>query len=194
MGFTFDEKALTLELTAAAALLPKQVFDLRPGWSPGVYFPSDSGGFFNYAVTYTGGNSLSFESLDVAGELGIRWEEYLFFTSSSYAHQPSDDRFVRQMTNVTYDVRRSMQRLILGDFQVPSSGPSDRACFSAVSASPRCSGSTRTSCITRPHGLGEVSSPTSAEIYLDQTRIRTEKLLPGSTTSGTSGISAGGGT
>ncbi|HEX9205792.1 MAG TPA: fimbria/pilus outer membrane usher protein [Candidatus Deferrimicrobiaceae bacterium] len=180
MSHAFDEKILTLELTAAPNLFPKQVFDLRPGPSPDVYFPRDPGGFLNYAVTYTGGNSLSFESLDVAGELGIRWEDYLFFTSSSYAHQRSGDRFARLMTNVTYDARRSMQRLILGDFQVPASGPfGTGVLLGGVSFSKVFRIDPYYVYYPTTRFSGEVSSPASAEISVDGTRIRTEKLLPG---------------
>jgi len=180
MGYSFNEKTLTLELAAASTLLPKQQFDFQRRWSPGVYFPKDTGGFFNYGVTYTAGNSFSFESLEVASELGVRWSDYLFFSSSSYTHQPSEDRFVRQMTNVTYDARPSMQRVILGDFQVPSSGTiGTGVLLGGISFSKVYRIDPYFLYYPTARFSGEVSSPSSAEIYLDGTRIRTEKLLPG---------------
>jgi outer membrane usher protein FimD/PapC len=180
MEYVFKEKTLTLELTAASTLLPKQIFDLQPRWSPGVYFPKDAGGFFNYGVTYTAGNSFAFESLEVASELGVRWADYLFFSSSSYTRQTSGDRFVRQMTNVTYDVRPTMQRAILGDFQIPSSGPfGSGVLFGGISFSKEYRIDPYFLHYPTARFSGEVSFPSSAEIYLDGIRIRTEKLSPG---------------
>jgi outer membrane usher protein FimD/PapC len=180
MQFAFNEKTLMLELTAAPVLLPKQIFDFQPKRSPGVYFPKETGGFLNYGIAYTAGNSFAFESLQVANELGVRWSNYLFFSSSSYTHQPSEDRFVRQMTNVTYDTRPTMQRAILGDFLVPTSG---------AFGSGLLLGGISFSKVYRidPYFLyyptarvsGDVSLPSSAEVYLDGIRIRTEKISPG---------------
>lgn len=180
MEYAFNEKTLTLELVAASNLLPKQLFDFQPRWSPGVSFPKDTGGFFNYGVAYTAGNSFAFKSLEVAGELGVRWSDYLFFSSSSYTHQPSEDRFVRQMTNVTYDVRPTMQRAIFGDFQVPSSGPfSSGVLLGGISFSKVYRIDPYFLYYPTARFSGEVSFPSSAQVYLDGIPIRAEKLSPG---------------
>ena len=180
MEYAFNEKSLALELTAASTLLPEQVFDFQPRRSRGVYYPKDTGGFFNYGLTYAAGNSFAFESLEVSGELGVRWSDYLFFSSSSYTRQPSEDRFVRQMTNVTYDVRPTMQRAIFGDFLVPSSGSfSSGLHLGGISFSKVYRIDPYFLYYPTARFSGEVSFPSSAEVYLDGVRIRTEKLSPG---------------
>ena len=80
MTFAFREETMTLELTAAPSLFPKQVIDLMPRRHENVYYPKDTGGFFNYAVSYAAGNSFDFRELNVGGEIGFRTGDYLFFT------------------------------------------------------------------------------------------------------------------
>jgi len=159
-----------------------------------VYYPKDTGGFFNYGVAYTAGNSLHFEELDVAGEIGLRTGDYLFYTDSTYTHTRTDDWYVRLTSNVTYDRRAQMQRAILGDFQASSGLLGSNLLLGGASFSK----------VYRidPYFLyyplagfaGQVPFPSVAEVYLDGNRIRTEKLSPGGTSCGTSSITGGCGT
>ena len=48
----FDEKKLSLELTADPQLLGKQIFTLRYPRQAKVYYPKDIGGFLNYNLTF----------------------------------------------------------------------------------------------------------------------------------------------
>ena len=72
MSFVFREKNLSLEMTAHPSVLPMRVVDFRPPRQPKVLYPKDPSGFFNYGVTWAGGNPADAESLDVTGQVGAR--------------------------------------------------------------------------------------------------------------------------
>ena len=176
----FDEKSLSLALTVDPSLLPARVIGFRGPRTPGVLYPDDPSGFFNYGVTYGGGNASAAETVDATGQVGIRRGGYLFLSDAAYGEVSGDRRVVRLTTSVTRDWRESMRRLVLGDLSA-SSG----SLGSGVSL-----GGAGFSKVYRidPYFLryplatvsGMVSLPSTAEVYLGGTRIRTEKLSPGS--------------
>lgn len=179
LAVAFNEKTLSIEITASPALLPKMTFDLLPPRHANVYYPKDSGGFFNYGVTYTDGNSSALRSLDVANQLGIRRGDLLLLSDASYTKTTTEEKFVRLSTSITYDRRQRMDRWVFGDFFAASGDLGSSLTLGGISYSK----------IYRidPYFIrspladfsGMVSLPSEAEIYLNGTRIRTEKLAPG---------------
>lgn len=180
ISFVFDERTLTLVLTAEPSLLPLRSIEFRPSRPAGILYPKDSSGFFNYGATYTGGNVPGDESLDATGQVGARAGEYLFLSDASYGKNPGDRRFVRLNTNVTRDWRDTLQRLVLGDLSASSGDLGSGVNLGGVGFSKVYQ--------IDPYFLryplatvsGMVSLPSTAEVYLGGTRIRTEKLPPGS--------------
>ncbi len=118
--FGFDERTLTLDVTVSPALLPAQVFDFRPPRPPKVDYPRDSGAFLNYDVTYGVGKGFQFQSLVGAGQVGLRIRDVLFFSDFSYLRMPTLQRWVRLTSQVVYDDRASLNRLVVGDFLATS--------------------------------------------------------------------------
>ena len=179
MSFVFREKTLSLELTAHPSILPMRVVDFRPPRQPKVLYPKDPSGFFNYGVTWTGGNPGDAESLDVTGQVGARRGDFLFLSDAAYAKTRADQRLVRLSTNVTRDRREEMQRLVFGDLTASSGDLGTGVNLGGIGFSK----------VYRidPYFLryplagvgGMVSLPSEAEVYLGGTRIRTEKLPPG---------------
>ncbi|MGZ8450455.1 MAG: fimbria/pilus outer membrane usher protein, partial [Candidatus Deferrimicrobiaceae bacterium] len=179
MSFVFREKTLSIELTAHPFLLPMRVVDFQPPRQPKVLYPNDPSGFFNYGVTWTGGNPGDAERLDVTGQVGARRGDFLFLSDASFEKTRADQRMVRLSTNVTRDRREEMQRLVFGDLTA-SSGDLGTGVnlggfgFSKVySLDPYF--------LRNPLAVigGMVSLPSEAKVYLGGTRIRTEKLPPG---------------
>ena len=180
VSFLFDEKTLTLVVTADPSLLPVHSIELRPPRPAGVLYPDDNSGFFNYGVTYRGGNAGTTDAVDATGQLGARAGEYLFLTDASYSGTSGDRRFVRLNTNVTRDRRDTLQRLVLGDLYASSGDLGSGVNLGGI-------GFAKIYQID-PYFLryplstvsGMVSLPSTAEVYVGGTRIRTEKLSPGS--------------
>jgi outer membrane usher protein len=180
VSFAFDEKTLTIILTADPSLLPEQLIEFRPPRPPGVLYPDDSSVFFNYGATYTGGDAGTTDTVDATGQLGVRAGKYLFLSDASYSRNPMNQRFVRLNTNVTRDWRDTLQRLVLGDLSASSGDLGSGVNLGGIGFSKVYQ--------IDPYFLryplatvsGMVSLPSTAEVYLGGTRIRTEKLYPGS--------------
>jgi outer membrane usher protein FimD/PapC len=179
MSFVFREKTLSLEMTAHPSVLPMRVVDFRPPRQPKVLYPNDPSAFFNYGVTWTGGNPGDAESLDVTGQVGARRGDFLFLSDAAFEKTRADQRLVRLSTNVTRDRREEMQRLVFGDLTASSGDLGTGVNLGGFGFSK----------VYRidPYFLryplagvgGMVSLPSEAEVYLGGTRIRTEKLPPG---------------
>jgi len=179
VSFHFQEKTLTLVITASPSLLPEREIDFLPARQKRVYYPTDPGGFFNYQVGYNGGESLSFRSWDMTNQLGYRTGEILLLSDSSFTDTREESRFVRLMTSAIWDRRETLQRSIAGD-QLASSGELGANVnlgglgFSKVY---------RIDPYYYKYPLANVSGllplASELEVYLDGIRIRTEKLPPG---------------
>ena len=179
LSFAFREKTLSLEMTVHPSVLPVRVIDFLPPRQPKVLYPKDPSGFFNYGVTWTGGDTGDAESLGIAGQMGARRGDYLFLSDAVFEKTRADRRMVRLSTNVTRDWREEMRRLVLGDLTASSGDLGTGVNLGGVGFSK----------IYRidPYFLryplagvgGMVSLPSDAEVYLGGTRIRTERLLPG---------------
>ncbi len=150
-----------------------------PGRQPKVYYPRDTSAFFNYRLDYYAGDSFDFNSFNVTNEAGFRTGDILFFSDAFYTKKPDDEKFVRLMTNVTYDYRGGLQRFIAGDF----------VAFSGDLGSTLTMGGISFSKVYRmdPYLIknpmlnvsGFVTLPSEVEIYLNGMRLRTERLSPG---------------
>lgn len=179
LTFTFNEKTLTLEMDVSPTLLPKQVLDFAPKEPMKVYYPRDSSAFLNYRVDYFSGNSFSFQGLGVTNEVGIRSGDFLFLSDSQYTKNDAGNRFVRLSSSLVYDRRQDMQRTVLGDFAASSGILGTDVNLGGLSFSKVY----RINPYFTNHpsaGLsGLVSLPSDVEVYLNGTRIRTDRLSPG---------------
>lgn len=179
VSFVFREKTLALELTAHPSLLPMRVVDFLPTRQPRVLYPKDRSAFFNYGVSWTGGDPAGADSLDATGQLGARGGDFLFLSDAEWRKRSDGDRFVRLGTSVTRDRRETMQRLVIGDLTASSGDLGSGVNLGGVGFSK----------VYRidPYFLryplasvaGMVSLPSDAEVYLGGMRIRTERLFPG---------------
>jgi outer membrane usher protein len=177
--YVLNEKTLTLEITADPALFPKKIIDFRSGQVEKIYYPKDSSIFLNYGINYYAGESFRFNSLNLANELGARWQDYLFLTNSTYTKSDTGSKFTRLMSSITRDDRTTLRRYVAGDFLASSGELGGGVNMGGLSFSK----------IYRidPYFInyptvdfsGNVSLPSEAEIYLNGVRIRTEKLAPG---------------
>lgn len=176
--FIFNEKDLSIELTASPELLPKREIDFLSSRHPKVFFPKGNSAFLNYRLNYAESNN-SDQSEQLTNQLGIRLGEVLLMSDSSYTKTAIDERFVRLLSNMTYDRQFDMQRLVVGD-QFAASGELGSSVniggigFSKVyRMNPYFS---KNPLLTLS---GLISLPSEVEIYLNGVRIRREKLSPG---------------
>lgn len=180
LTYSFNEKSLTLAITAQPTLLGKTVIDLTvqpkaPAAPPG----REISAFLNYGVSYAGGSSDGFQAFSIADTFGVRQANLLFLTDSLYTKTPDIDRFVRLMSSVTYEQRGYLRWFVAGD-QFASSGELG----SSINV-----GGLGMSKIYRmdPYFIrqptldmtGTASFPSQAEIYLDGMLVDRKQIIPG---------------
>lgn len=177
--FAFDEKTLSLNVTAAPEILPAQTIDFAPRRQTRVSYPKDTSAFLNYRVGYTAGDSFSFRSWDAAGQAGLRTGDVLFLTDFSYTKTPSEESLVRLQSSAACDRRETMQRAVAGDVFASSGDLGGSVNLGGASFSKVY----RINPYFLRHPLANVSGlvalPSDVEIRLDGMLLRTEKLPPG---------------
>jgi outer membrane usher protein FimD/PapC len=179
IAFSFNEKTLTLDITAQPSLLPKRIIDFTPQEPMQVYYPRDTSAFLNYRLDYLSGNSFSFQGFNATNELGVRSGDFLLLSDSIYTKEETGSRFVRLSSSLIYDRRQEMQRFVGGDFAASSGDLGAGVNLGGVSFSKLYR--INPYFINRPSaGLsGLVSLPSDLEIYQNGVRIRTDRLSPG---------------
>lgn len=178
--FAFDEKKLSLGISAQPELLQSQTLPLRSDNRIRGIVPHEKSVFFNYALSSAQDSSVSGSRLGFAGEVGGRLGDYLLLTNGNTTQDANGQhKFVRLLSSVTYDDRENLQRTVIGDFFTPSREFSNGVNLGGIS-------------ISKLYGLnpyftrfptqsinGSVATPSDIEVYLDGQRIRSEKIKPG---------------
>lgn len=179
--YTFDEKTLTLAISADPRLLPGKVIDLGPTRKPGVIYPQDNSFFLNYGLDYaTGGeDSFSFEAFNLSNEMGLRFKDTLFLTDSLYSKTPDNSHFVRLNSRLIYDWRDSLRRFTAGDFSASSGSLGSNVQMGGLS-------------LSKVYGInpyfiqyplfdftGLLPLPAQIDLYLDGAKVHSERLSPG---------------
>jgi len=177
--FRFDEKRLALEIMARPDLLPLESIDLMPKRQQKVYYPRDSGAFLNYSLDHNSSDSFEFQSFNVTNELGIRLRDYLLLSNFSYQNSKEQENFVRLMSSVTYDRRDDLQRFVAGDFYALSGDLGSSLNLGGLSFSKVYK--IDPYLVNRPlfSFTGQATLPSEVEVYLEGTKILTEKFAPG---------------
>ncbi|MGE5188861.1 MAG: fimbria/pilus outer membrane usher protein [Gemmatimonadota bacterium] len=177
ISYAFDEKTLSLDVTAAPGVLPVQTIDFTPRGHPGVERPDDASAFLNYRVGYAAEEGT--RGWDVENQLGVRAGGVLFLSDSAYTRTPADSSFVRLQTSAIYDRRETMQRAVVGDTFASSGDLGNAVNLGGASVSKVY----RIDPYFRSHPLASVSglvaTPSDAQVFLDGMLLRTETLSPG---------------
>lgn len=175
----FDEGRQALAVTLAPEQLPTQLLDLLPARPQRVLEPRDNSAFLNYRLLQSGSDAGDATTLTAATELGIRVGDVLFRSESAHSRGGPLRRDLRYGTSLTHDNRKTLQRLILGDFAAFSGELGGGMNLGGVSFSK--SYQIDPYFVRQPMAgfTTAVSSPAEAEIYMDGVRMRTEKLSPG---------------
>jgi outer membrane usher protein len=177
--YDFDERTLTLALTASPSLLPEQTVDFARG-SPGtVYYPEDTSAFLNYALSYTDSTGPHADVFALTNQLGLRARGVLALTDSLYTHGDQEDRFVRLLSRLVYDWRGSSRRLVTGDFITTPGDFRLGLNMGGVSFSKEFSIDPYFVTYPRPALEGSVELPSELEVSVDGRRILTDRFSPG---------------
>ncbi|HEX6265757.1 MAG TPA: fimbria/pilus outer membrane usher protein [Burkholderiales bacterium] len=183
-GFTYELDAERLVLAVRADpryLAGRQVVDLGPRRSAEVLRPRPAGAFFNYNFTHTRTEGLR-DARDAAGELGLRFGEYLLASDGYSFEDPSsgERRHVRLSTSLTRDRRDSLQRLTLGDFLTVQPGPLGSSLrLGGLSVSRRFSIDPYYVRFPGQVVAGTAALPSEVFVYSNGVLVRRERIAPG---------------
>lgn len=179
VSFTFDEQTLSLHIDAEPSLLPRTSIEFASQPQRNVYHPKETSLFLNYGIDYRAGEGVTFQSLNLTNELGIRRGDYLFLTDTLYTSDKIRDNFVRLHSSITRDDRQEMRRIIFGDLFASSGTLGSSTNLGGVSFS-------------KVYGIdpffityptldlsGQASLPSEVDIYMNGAKIRTERVAPG---------------
>jgi outer membrane usher protein FimD/PapC len=176
----FDEKKLALELTVDPSLLREKVFELRYPRPAKVYYPKDTAAFFNYNLTYLARDSFTYDSATFTDQLGFRVGDLLFLSDSSYSQKKGDGgEFVRLMSNVTYDRREDLKRIIFGDFLATSGELGSALNMGGISFSKNYGIDPYFIRYPEIGFSGVAPLPSELEVYRNGVLIRKERISPG---------------
>lgn len=175
----FDERTLTLEIEAPPALLPRQTIDFAPPRREKVFSPPGEGAFLNYGLAYATGDSFSFDSLTATVQAGGWMRGGILQSDFSYTATPGDRLLVRLMTNYTRDRRDTLQRFVVGDLLASSGDLGGSVNLGGAGFSKIFAIDPYLVRYPVANLAGFASLPAEAQIYVDGTRIRTERIAPG---------------
>ncbi len=177
--YHLDEETVSLHITAAPHLLRRNSIDLRPARRPEVYYPRDTGAFFNYGLNYAGRQPLGHTAFTGTTQVGVRAGDFLFLGDSTYTNSGDDERFVRLSTNMIHKSRLNLDRAVLGDLYATSGHLGSTVNMGGISFS-------------RNFGIdpyfikqpmvdytGFATLPSEIRVSMDGAQIRSEKLGPG---------------
>lgn len=177
--FMFNERDITLVITASPELLPSITVDFTPKRLANVYYPKDNSAFLNYGVNYSKSDPSDVENFGASSQLGIRAGDFLFISDSSYTKSEGNEDLARLMSNITYDRREDMQRVVIGDSFASSGDLGSSINIGGISFSKVYQ--------INPYFIksptldisGLISLPSEVEVYLNGMLIKREKLSPG---------------
>ena len=182
LTYALDADRLVLSIRAEPRhLAHRQVLDLGPRRSTDVLRPQPAGSFLNYNFTHTRLEGAG-EALDAAGELGVRFGEYLFSTDGYSFEDPftGQRRNARLSTSLVRDRRDTLQRLVLGDFFTVQPSPLGSSLrLGGVSLSRRFSIDPYYVRFPGQVVAGTAALPSELFVYSNGVLVRRERIGPG---------------
>lgn len=116
--FKLNEERAELEIIVPPQYLPEAMISLYPPKRENVIIPEQNSAFLNYRLDYTSIENSNDFYLNHA--LGIRLNDWSFITEGFY--NEDSNKYTRLNSYAVYDNRKSLNRLVVGDFITPS-GP-----------------------------------------------------------------------
>lgn len=188
VSFTFSEIDLALTIKADPKLFGAVAVDLKTKRPEGIIYASSPSLFANYQLRATDLQDRNSAHLSAFTEAGLNHGGLLLYNSASYNSHPSDSydrllwgsQWIRMMTNLTYDWRERLTRIVAGDVIV-SSGDALGGGGTLAGI-----GVTRTFALD-PYFVflptlalsGTALTPSTVEVYVNGQLIRREALPPG---------------
>lgn len=169
--YVFDESNLTLSLQVDPRLLPKTTLEAGNTRPQNIEYRSDTSAFVNYALTSNEGKEPS-----LAGEIGWNVGKSLFYSGFS---RTTEGEFVRGLTNVTIDNRKSLRRWIVGDAPVSTDALGGSALLGGVTVAKNFSLDPYFFRYPTLAMSGMALTPSRVEVYVNGVLVAQKDVPPG---------------
>ena len=168
----FDERGLTLHLTARPELFARHTLALQNPRPADLVYSRTPSAFANYALAWHQGQGIDtfLETAMSAGSASI---------DSTFSRLAADGRIVRNLTTLTIDARSRLQRWRAGDV-IARAGPLDDSLIvGGLSVSREYGLDPYYQSYPSPSISGTVTTPATVDVYVDGRLVRQEPLAPG---------------
>jgi len=169
--FTFEERSLSLHVTADPSLLASTSREVQAQRPPALQYLRSSSAFVNYAATWRGG-----AHLDLVSEAGVSLRGA--FVSNTLALERGR-RPVRGLTSLTIDERSRLRRWVVGDMFAVGGPLAGDALLGGISLAREFSIEPYVHRYPTLSLRGAVATPSTLELYVNDRLVQTEALAPG---------------
>jgi outer membrane usher protein len=177
LEFKIIEKEASLVINAAPYLFQQQDIDISYKRPYKVVFTEDRSAFLNYAFTYDYRTQNSY--FNISSEVGIAIGNYLGLSTFTYEKTKETEDAVRLITNLTFNDRKKLRTLILGDFSASSGALGTSPVMGGINFSKNFSIDPYLLQYPSLNLSGLLETPSEVEVYLNDMLIRRERLSPG---------------
>jgi outer membrane usher protein len=187
VAFVFDEMNLALNISADASFFGALALDLRNKRPEGIIYATAPSLFVNYQVGALDLQSQGSTHLGAFSEAGFSLRGALLYNSAKYDSRPAqsygrlfvDSTWVRMMTNLTFDWKSRLTRIVGGD--TPASGDQlgGGAILGGIGVSRSFALDPYFSFLPTMQLSGTAMTPSTVEVYVNGQLIRRETLPPG---------------
>jgi outer membrane usher protein FimD/PapC len=176
---SFDERKLVLDLVAEPRLLSKSTVDLWASVPGNVFYPTNPSAYFNYDLTFAGGDSGQPDTTSITTEFGARTGDFLFLNDATCDIATGRHRCVRLNTNLTHDDRSTLVRTIVGDVAVPTGLLGTPVNLGGISYSKLYNLDPYFIRFPQQNVSGQLKTASDIEIFVDGQRVRSMRLPAG---------------
>jgi outer membrane usher protein FimD/PapC len=173
-----DDAELTVSISVDAQLLGTQTFDLRSAPVLGITPSAGNSAYLNYRIGHQAfQGSASANTLE--NQLNVRTGGWLFQYQDSYDSSLAENRYLRQSTNLVRDWPDRMLRLNIGDLTALSGELGSARTIGGIGIGRVFD--MQPNFVSNPTArlIGQVNFQSTAEVYVDGVRVRTQNVNPG---------------
>jgi len=176
VAFVFDELALSLTISADPSLFSPSVVDLRAKRPEGIQYASEPSLFVNYAASLYELQSPSDYRWNGFAEAGFSLRGALLYSSGQHTPQGS---WLRGQSNITYDWREKLVRIVGGDSVSTSDMLGGPLTMAGLSASRSFALDPYFVMFPSMQLGGTALTPSTVDVYVNGQLVRRETLAPG---------------
>jgi outer membrane usher protein len=174
--FIFDEPSLSLTITADPSLFPASVVDLRAKRPEGILDTAEPSLFLNYAASLYELQRPSDSRWNGFAEAGWSLRGALFYSNGQHTPQGS---WLRGQSNITYDWREKLVRMVVGDSVSTSDMLGGTLTMAGLSVGRAFALDPYFVMLPSMQLAGTALTPSTVDVYVNGQLVRRETLAPG---------------